>query len=309
MKMHQHLQYQLWLFWQNLSLLKFGKSILSVFGALWLIVEILAFFNKTEFSDDLKSLWWVFLILGLFFIVYRNWPKSFFTEKVQNRDVSVSIKIGDIFNIEGALIVPINDRLDCDNNGIVEKSNSILKYFINKVYNKTHSHLQTDINQHIEDQEDWYKSFEISQNPIKYKIGTVVPLFRDEKQYYLLCSSTLNQHGKSKTTKDDLRNSLNELWAFLTHSGSKDNLIIPIVGTGRGRITLTREEVIKEIVLSFLVSLSSDSYCEQLTICIHPGDLKKYNVNLDGILDFIRLHCNNTNYISRDVPPTGTGIG
>lgn len=98
-----------------------------------------------------------------------------------------------------------------------------------------------------------------------YKIGTVVPIYRDEKQYYLLCSSTLNGQNRSKSTEDDLRSSLIELWAFLSHCGSKDNLVIPIIGTGRGRIQMTREEVIKEIVLSFLSSLDIESYCEQLT--------------------------------------------
>lgn len=79
----------------------------------------------------------------------------------------------------------------------------------------------------------------------------------------------LNEQNRSKSTEDDLRNSLVELWAYLSHCGSKDNLVIPIIGTGRGRIPMTREEVIKEIVLSFLSSLGIESYCEQLTICIH----------------------------------------
>lgn len=279
-----------------------------MFGGLWLLVEILAFFGQTALAGNIKSIWWVLIIIGLIIIIYQNWPKSFFTFKVHNRDVSVSVKIGGIFNIEGALIIPINNRLDCDNNGIVKKSNSILRFFIDKVYNKTHSHLNTDICQEVEDNEEWYNQYVEKEDPRTYKVGTVVPIFREEKQYYLLCSSTLNERERSKTTVDDLRTSLNELWVYLTHSGSKDNLIIPIVGTGRGRIPLKREAVIKEIVLSFLVSLSQDSYCEQLTICIYPNDLKKNNMNLDELLDFIRLHSNNTGYLKGNENPLGTAI-
>src|SRR5690606_15996555 len=137
---------------------------------------------------------------------------------------------------------------------------------------------------------------------------TVVPIYRNEKQFYLLSSSNLNEQNRSKTTTDDLRKALIELWSYLTIKGSKDNLIIPIIGTGRGRITLTREEVIKEIVLSFLASLSQDSYCEQLIISIHPDDLKKYNFKLDELLDFIKLNCNNTSYIQSSDGRTGTAI-
>lgn len=308
MNWFERLKYNGWLFWDRLSLKDFGKSILSVFGGLWLLIEILAFFGQETWSNNIRSIWWVFAIIGLIIIIYRNWPKSFFTFKVHNRDVSVSIKIGDIFKIDGALIVPINNRLDCENNGIVKKSSSILRYFIDNAYEKTAAHLNTDICQQLEDNSEWYDKFVESDNPKTYKVGTVVPVFRSDKQYYLLCSSTLNEQGRSKTTVDDLRLSLNELWAYLTHNGSKDNLIIPILGTGRGRIPLKREEVIKEIVLSFLVSLSQESYCEQLTICIHPNDLRKFNVNLDDLLDFIRLHCNNTGYLKGNENPVGTAI-
>jgi len=304
----ENIGYSLWLFWERLDLKRFGKSILSVFGAIWLTIEILDFFGKSSWSMNIKSMWWVILIVAVIIIIYRNWPKFTFSYKVQNRDVSISIRIGDVFKTKGALIVPINNRLDCDNNGIVKKSSSILKHFINNAYQKTAAHLNTDICQQIEDNEEWYQKYVVNKNPDEYKLGTVVPIFRDEKQYYLLCSSTLNPQGRSKTTVDDLRVSLNELWAYLTHSGSKDNLVIPIVGTGRGRIPLKREEVIKEIVLSFLVSLSQESYCEQLTIVIHPSDLKKFKMELDELLDFIRLHCNNTGYLKGNEMPTGTGI-
>ena len=308
MKRFDKLKYNSWLFWDRLDLTNFGKSILSVFGGLWLLVEILAFFGQTAWSEYIKSIWWVFLIFGLIVIIYRNLPKSYFTFKVHNRDVLVSIKIGDIFEIDGALIVPINNRLDCDNNGIVKNSSSILKLFIDKVYEKTSAHLNTDICQQLQDKADWYENFVEKNDPKTYKVGTVVPIFRSERQYYLLCNSSLNEQKRSKTTVDDLRVSLNELWAYLSHNGNKDNLVIPILGTGRGRIPLKREDVIKEIVLSFLVSLSQESYCEQLTICIHPSDLRKYNLNLDDLLDFIRLHCNNTGYLKGNENPLGTAI-
>lgn len=302
------LKYNTWLLWEQLDLKSFGKSVLSVFGALWLTIEILDYFGQEEWSSQIKSIWWLFLIVAVIIIIYRNRPISFFTFKVENRDVSVSLKIGDVFKIDGSLIVPINNRLDCENNGIVKKSSSILRFYIDKVYNNTPAHLNTDICQHLEDNNEWYAKFLESQSPDTYKIGTVVPIFRNEKQYYLLCSSSLNEQGRSKTTVEDLRVSLNELWAYLTHSGSKDNLVVPIIGTGRGRIPLKREEVIKEIVLSFLVSLSQESYCDQLTICIHPHDLKKHNIKIDEILDFIKLHCKNTGYLKGNENPSGTEI-
>ena len=308
MSIWENVKYQTWIFWQEVKIVKVGNSVLSVFGGLWLVIEILAFFNKNEFSNDLRSIWWVILILGVILILYQNWPKTLHTFKVKNRDVSIAIKVGDIFKIDGSIIIPINHKLDCNNNGIVEKSSSILKHFIKQDYNSKHSHLQTDINHELEDQKDWYDKFIVKQNPVIYKIGTVVPIFKDEKHHYMLCSSKLNEKGKSKTTEDDLQIALSELWVYLNHSGNNDSLVMPIIGTGRGRITSTREEVIKEIVLSFLVSLSSGGYCEQLTICIHPKDIKKFKINLSEIFDFIKLHCENTSYKKNSNPGSGTSF-
>lgn len=299
----------LWIFFNRLNYLNVGQSILSVFGALWLIVEILSFFGKDELSNNIKALWWVFLIIGIIFIIYYNRPITFYKYKVHNRDVSISIQIGDIFKKDAALIIPINSKLDCINNGVVQRSNSILRFFIDKYYNKTASHLKSDIENQLEEENDWYSNYLSDEEQKIYKIGTVLPIYRNEKQFYLLASSNLNEQGRSKTTSDDLRKALIELWSYLTIKGSKDNLIMPIIGTGRGRISLTREEVIKEIVLSFLASLSQDSYCEQLIISIHPTDLKEYNIKLDELLDFIKLNCNNTSYIQSNDIRTGTGIG
>ncbi len=156
MKWYQSLGYNLWLLWKSLSIIKVGNSLLSVFGALWLLIEILAFFNKQEVANQLKEIWWIFLIIGIIAVIYQNWPKNKFTYKVNNRDVSITLQIGDIFKTEGALIVPVNNRLDVDNHGIVAKSSSILRFFIDKVYNKTHSHLASDISIQLQDSTAWY---------------------------------------------------------------------------------------------------------------------------------------------------------
>lgn len=307
MTLFQNIGYQIWLLWQNLRWINVAKSIFSVLGGLWLIIEVLAFFNKDEFSENLKSIWWMFLIIGVIWVIYENWPKPKYTYPVKGKDVSITLQIGDIFKIPGALILPVNHKFDVENKGIVKQSSSILRNFIKKIYKDVTTHLEADIINHINDNNDWYDKFLVSSEPRIFNIGTVIPIFRDEKQYYLLANSTLNEQNRSKCTEDDLRNSLVELWAYLSQCGSKDNLVIPILGTGRGRINLTREQVIKEIVLSFLVSLSVDTYCEQLTICIHPADIKKFNIDITELADFVRLHCSNTNFSKLNDPNKNNG--
>ena len=48
--------------------------------------------------------------------------------------------------------------------------------------------------------------------------------------------------------------------------------------------------------------------CEELIICIHPNDIKKYNVNIEDIVDFIRLNCMNANFSRISDTPEGQTI-
>ncbi|MCB9234841.1 MAG: hypothetical protein H6581_24520 [Bacteroidia bacterium] len=290
------IKYMLWLFWKQLRVVNLLESCFAILGIIWTLIEALTFFGSPELSTAIKSIWWLIFILGLIVAIYLNRPKSSFVFKVKNRDVSIIIQVGDIFKIKGSVIVPINHKLDCENNGIVQRSSSILKLFVNNAYKGNYPDLQRDIVQELTERKEKYKEAIESTDPVVYKMGTVVPVYRNEVQYYLLVNSSLNSANRSRTTEDDLRNSLNGLWSFLLQNGSKDNLVIPILGTGRGRISLPRQEVIKEIVLSFLVSLSSDSYCDQLIICIHPIDVVKFKIEVEELLAFIDLHCQNTGY-------------
>jgi hypothetical protein len=303
-------KYRFWLFFKGIKIYDVLKSILSVFGALWGVIEMLAFFGQPEVGDFLKSIWWLFLATGIIVIIYHHRHKMYFPFEVEKRDVKISIRIADILNATGSKVIPINHKFDADNNGIVAQSSSLLKYFIQDRYKGQHQHLETDIKNSIVDDDTWYNNFKIENSIDQYKIGTVVPIFKDEQHYYLLASSTLNDQNRSKCTEENLRTSLNELWTYLDIKGNKDHLLIPIIGTGRGRISLTRTEVIKETVLSFLASLSSTSgsYIEELSIVIHPRDIKKYKIDIVELIDFIRLHCNNTNYTVSNGQPNGVGI-
>ena len=169
--------------WSRLKWLNVGEALLGAYGVLWLIVSILVFFGKQTTADKLSSLWWLFIILGFIYTFVKNWPKSSYAYDVKNRDVSIAINISDIFKLDGAKIIPINNRFDTSGNGIVNRSSSILKIFIKKIYNGNNQHLSTDIKNQIEDNSNFYNSLITNSNPQKeYKIGTVVPVFQDEKQ-------------------------------------------------------------------------------------------------------------------------------
>lgn len=73
---------------------------------------------------------------------------------------------------------------------------------------------------------------------------------------------------------------------YLSECASKEDFIIPLIGTGNGRLQMGREKVFKEIVLSFISSLSSKNYADSLTVCIHPSDLKRHDLDILKLAEF-----------------------
>lgn len=126
-------------------------------------------------------------------------------------------------------------------------------------------------------------------NDEEYSIGTVIPVSAQHKQFYLFAVATLSDEHRSKVSEEDLKIALDRLWDYFANKAGKDKFIIPIIGTGRGRIKLTRIEVIKLIVLSFLSSCRNHICADSLTISISPDDVKTHQINLNEIIDWIKV--------------------
>lgn len=262
--------------------LKFLINLFSAFGLLWLIVEIVDYFGTTELSDKIKSFWWLFGILGLGYAIYRIIPKKNFTFKVPDRDANVNIVSKDIFKIKGSLLITINNKFLINQDGVLLQSNSILSQFVKKHYQSKPELLQAEINSKLN--AEFYNAYKISEH--EYKVGTTILITVNNTNFYFLANTKLNAQNRSYCDKEMLEQSLNELWVYLSECASKEDFIIPLIGTGNGRLQMSREKVFKEIVLSFISSLSSKNYADSLTVCISPTDLKKHNLNLVKLAEF-----------------------
>ena len=136
----------------------------------------------------------------------------------------------------------------------------------------------------------WGAAFVLAEDLVE--IGKVVKLklARWNKFAYLVASSDMNDEGTAFSDLDKISTSLGALWEFVRTKGECDKINIPIIGSGRGRVSQSREELIKAIVFSFVASASTTSrFCNKLNIVIHPYDFKEYNINLKELTDFIRL--------------------
>lgn len=263
---------QIWLFLVNLF---------SAFGILWLAIEITNHFATKEVNDFVKGLWWLFGILGLAYAIFMSLPKNKITLILKNTGTILKILQKDIFKIDGALIVPINNHFKVNQDGNLLESKSILSQVVKKYYNSRPEHLQSDLDNKLKDEN--YKHYK--ENDL-FKIGTVVPIKSGNKKFYFLANTILNRNNKSECTDEMFEKSLNELWIYLADYANKDDFIIPLIGTGNGRLKTDPNIVFEEILLSFISSLSYKSYASSLTICIFPGMVKQGLISFPDVLQF-----------------------
>src|SRR5574343_58884 len=95
---------------KRLSVIEVIKNFLAAFGTIWGIIEAVAFFLGDEKAKAIKPYWWVFLILGIIYTLISCWPKNKFCFPLPNRDTKVILHLKNSFEIDGSIIIPINNK-------------------------------------------------------------------------------------------------------------------------------------------------------------------------------------------------------
>ena len=264
-----------------------GSELLHVFGVLWLLVEATNYFVSAEVSIRIKELWWAFLIVGIVISISRLVPKRRFPFIVDGRDITVELVVGNIFSEKGPVIVGSNTGFVTNSDIISPKS--IQAIFCSKYFPSIHP-----VNDQIK-----------SQSPqLPCKFGTTITIRGSSKIGYFCAISEINDSGVAKSNIENLRVSLGGLWSYLSDHAEKDIINIPILGSGFSRISAKREELVRELILSFFAAISQSTFCDGIRVVIHPNDIKKYNIDINELARFFEYCCKYS--LSK---PLGNGSG
>jgi hypothetical protein len=237
---------------------------------------------------------WYWLVgLALFALIYAAWrrrPPTKIACRVKNQDVTVEIAVGDIFSFSGSLIIGSNTTFDTNVSQNLIARTSIQGIFTEKYYSSP-----AELDTALEPALNGLPHTELLGHRVgkgkEYPIGTCVRVNTRERSAYLLALAKMNAHGVAQSSFQDLQDTLPKLWEFIATRGSKEDLLIPVLGTGFSRLLQSRQDVIREIILSFLAACTERTFCDKLTIVIAPQDLAKNNISIESLGDFLGHHC------------------
>lgn len=295
---------RVWL--RNLVSLQALSAVLTSFGALWLAVEITAFFSiGTTWSDKIRELWAIFGLGGLAVAAYICRPRLSFKHKLTGRDAAIEIAVGDLFDFQGAVIVGTNTTFDTRISNELISEKSVQGAFTIKFYSDD-TQLDRELSNGLAGHSGQTLPNTRIGKVIRYKMGTCVRLNPKQRTAYFLAIADVNEHGTASGTFNDLQEALARLWVFVGTRGTKEPLVMPVLGTGFSRLRQTREEVIHEIIRSFIAACSERTFTDHLTIVITSQDMMKHRISLEKLSMFLQHECEYSSFVFENHQAIGT---
>ena len=290
-------------FLRSFSFKIFGALVLQAFGVLLLVTEIcLTVFP--EFVPQVREYWWIFLLFGAAVGLWRAWPRFVVQFEITGTDASIAIRVGDLFEQDGAIVVPAPTSFETAiNDGTIDVK-SVQGQYTNQ-FCDSFENLNQQIEMALEGIE--FTERDVADKPFgsrkKYPVGTIAPVMCREKKAYFVAIATLNAHRIASATLNDLLDALPALWENIRTRGGMEPISVPVLGSGFSRLNAKREELVREIVKSFVAATHAGRFCERLTIVISPKDFQERKINLESLSRFLEQECQYGNTMR----PTNSG--
>jgi hypothetical protein len=290
----------------NLLSLRAVGAFLSSFGALWLAVEIVTFFLAgSKWPDLIRDSWKVFGLSGVVIAAAICRPRMTASHKLNGRDITIRISIGDMFAMPGALIVGSNTTFDTRISRELIAANSVQGLFTRKYYGD-----ETQLDRELESGLAALPFTQLTGIRVgkakRYSVGTCARLNPPKRTAYFVALADINEHGTASSSFEWLKDSLSKLWVFIGTRGLKEHLVMPVLGTGYSRLSQPRDEIVRETIKSFIAACSERTFVDSLTIVLTPSDVEKHRISLDELDAFLKHECRYTAFSDNRRPAIGT---
>lgn len=264
-------------YWRYVLFSRSGiQALLSIAGAIWLIIEVLDFFQIYTRDEYGKFGFAIVLLVSSFLAILVRRPITSIEVRFPEHDFYLEVRIGDLFDAAGAVVISSNTVFESDvANGKIDP-NSLQGQFVAKYFPGDQCRLINKIQEILTD---------VGEPP--YPLGTTVSIDTNGKTFYLLAMSELNRQGNARSTPEGVDQALASFWRYIREAGALQELAVPVIGTARGRLNISRKKMIERISQSYAEASREGKFTDRLVIMVHPNDARRFQVNLYDIKDHL----------------------
>lgn len=292
----------IWAFAPNSeNIIKIVKDCLSLLGFIATVCTFETQFFGTQWLTDVVKRFSIVnsLVVLLFAFLLKNKNPLSYEYIIKDTDIKICLKVGDILGSGSSIVIPTCTTFDTIMEDEFISKDSIQGQFQTRIFKNDIHLLDLSLRTNLDD--NGYKWITVDNKNVgkkhRYLIGTVSKFTYNNKHYYFLAVANVNNNGKViDGSFDNITCALEGFWNFMAEHGHTENVAIPIIGTGKAGINgISREEIIKIIILSFLAFNQDKKITERLEIYIHPSDLIKKNINLKELGEYLYFKCKYSN--------------
>lgn len=274
---------------KKVGLKRLISSFISNFGFLWLLTEPGALFFPEKLNFGWAGYFWLALLaFGTAFV--QRFPRKSICRALSSPDSEIKIKIGNLFDQPGHLVIGFNDVFDTEMGEIIKPS-SVQGQFLQKIYGSDRSRMDADIenalqaHNHLPTKE----TNKILGKTWRYSIGTTITLGSHDKRYFLTAYGYMNNDMTVQSNADFVWQSLSKLWQEIRLKGHSIDVSIPVLGADLARTGLPRMTLAKLIITSFIVASKERFITRRLTVMVYPRDIE--SIDLYELEEFLTSAC------------------
>jgi hypothetical protein len=274
--------YWVYALWSTDSL----KTFIAVVAGIWTIVDILDSFKCLD-KKALPLYWLIPLFLvGILAVIFTRRPVKKIKYKHPTQDLIIEVRIGDLFSIPGQRIISTNTTFDTDvANGIISP-NSLQGQFTQKYYPGELAKLDAEITKQLDGLH--HRTVQKAAGKTdRYDFGTTIKIKLIDQYFYWVAMADLNASNTAVTKFKYVKQALDGLWDYIIDKGEKLDTVIPVIGSGLGRLPMKSKNLIAAIAESFISASEDQVFSNKLTIVVHPGDVEKSGLNLFEVKDLL----------------------
>ena len=269
-----------WAYWRYA--LFSGEAIgkfFAVVGILYLCVDLADAFNIYKKDQYHYYGLIILVVLALMYVLSTRRPLSRVSYKIPQKDFAVEVLISDLFKIPGEVIISTSSTFDTDmSSGLIAVTSLQGQLATNYFNGQT-----TEIDRQIEvslSREQFTINDKRPGKKKEYPIGTVARVSALSKNFYLVAMSHMDENGNASSDLRMIDEALEKLWVNLASKAEVGDIVMPLMGTGRGRVALPRKKMIERIAQSFTDACNRRAFSNKLVIVVRPEDASKFSLNL-----------------------------
>ena len=266
-----------------------GEAIGKFFGALgvlYLLVDVSDAF-KIYTKDKYSSFGLLLLIIpAIMFVLFNRRPVWRVSYKVPKKDYMFEVKIGDLFKETGEIIISSNTTFDTDMSTGLIATGSLQGQVATRFFNAQTAEIDRQLEASLV-REPFTVNDERPGKKREYPLGTVARVQAHGRNFYFVAMAHMNADGTAYSDSKILEEALEKLWDNMARKAEIGDIVIPLMGTGRGRVPMPRKKIIERIAQSFADASQDRTFSNKLVIVVRPEDASKFSLNLFQVRDYL----------------------